>query len=174
MKTLSFLTLLLAACAIAHADGNGNSATVSPGVSITVVAPIHVTRLADLSFGSYVIDRSSFSMGLVTVGCDDVLNTSSLGRGTWKFTGTGHQTEHAANFAVTGEDGYEFSFTAVEFELLHASGHKFSVAPLLSTVLTHVHGNIPTNVKVGGVLTFLDDARPGVYTGTMHVTAEYI
>jgi hypothetical protein len=173
MKKLGLIAMLLAASVTVFADGNTATVTTS-GASLTVVAPINVSRVADLSFGSLVVDPTSFSPGAVTVGKDNLLNFTSLGRGTWRFTGSGHPTASAAQFLVTGEEGYAYGFAALDFTLLHTSGDKLKVSPLVTMVDTVTHGTIPATVAVGGTLFLDGKPQPGLWSGTFSVTAIYL
>ena len=104
-----------------------------------------------------------------------MLDTSRLGPGTWKFTGSGHQKEHPLEFRISGQEGYKFLFTAYELDMLQPSGSAgFHLTPLISTVGEINCGVVAKTIKVGGKLTFIGDAKPGVYTGTMYMDACYI
>lgn len=174
MNKTALLTLMLAATTVAFADGNGNTATASTGAAITVVSPIKVSRVADLSFGSLVIDKKTFTQGVLTVGTDNLINVTKLGPGAWQFTGTGHQKAACAQFAVTGEEGYTFGFLAADFMVMHPEGSSLKISPMIGMVDTLTHGQIPATVKVGGSLILAGDPKPGVYSGTFSVMAAYL
>jgi hypothetical protein len=178
MNKLGLITLLLAVSTLAVAADNGNgntaTATITPTISITVVTPIKVSQVADLSFGSLVVKKDSFRPGHLIVGADGSLDTTGLGGGTWEFQGSNHQKPQAAKFAVTGETGYEFGFAAGEFQLLHAEGDILKVAPLFSTVGMTTSGTVPKTVNVGGRLDLLAFPKTGVWTGTIIATAIYL
>jgi len=149
MRKLSLITLLLAVAAVAVADGN--KAT-----------------------GSLVIDPATFTPGALTVGTDNLLNITALGHGTWRFAGSNHPTPSAAQFRVTGQEGYEFLFVATDFTVLHPSGKSMWISPLVAMVDKVTHGTVPATVKVGGTLGLVGDPTPGVWTGTFSVTAVYL
>lgn len=173
MNKLCLMTALLAVPVMAFADGNTATVTTS-GAAITVVSPIQVTRTADLSFGTLVVDPSTFTSGVLTIGTDNLINITKLGRGTWTYTGTGHQKPSSAQFKVTGEEGYCYGFVAAEFSLLHPSGDSMKFSPLVSMVDKVTHGTVPATVGVGGTLILAGKPRPGVWSGTFSVTAIYL
>jgi spore coat protein U-like protein len=164
--------LLLAASTLAFADGNTATQTVSAGIN--VIKPIQVTKLADLNFGSLVIDTTTFSPGYLTVGTDNLINGTQLGNGTWLFKGSNHPTANAAQFLISGQDGYQFGFAALDFLVLGPAGQSMSIHPLLGVVDTVTHGQTPATVSVGGTLSLAGKPKPGVYSGTFAVTASYL
>jgi hypothetical protein len=174
MKTLGIVALFLATAGIAFADGNGNTSTTAAGAGITVVAPIHVERVADLSFGSLVVDPNSFTPGYLTIGTDNFFNDTHLGRGTWRFTGHGHQAPSPAQFRVTGQEGYAYGFLAADFILMHPEGHTVKVTPMVGMVDKVTHGTVPATVSVGGTLLLDAAPKPGVWSGDFTVQAVYL
>lgn len=171
MKPLAILSLLLAVSSLAFADGN--TSTASTAGSVTVVAPIKVTKLTDLNFGTLVVDTDHFSPGGLSVGPNGQINGTALGHGTWLFTGSGHPGPSAATFTVTGTDGYPFGFTAMPFIIALKDGSQMTVTPNIVIVDGLTHGLVPSTVSVGGQLGLLN-GKAGLWSGTFRVTAFYL
>jgi hypothetical protein len=167
---LRILPLLLAASALCFADGNSASANVSAGA--TLISPISISKQADLNFGTIVVNPSSFTPGGMNVDPNGVL-TTSFGGGTWLYTGTGQPPPSAAQFSVTGQDGYAFGFIVNPFVVALKDGSSFSIIPNIAIVDGLTHGTIPSPVKVGGQLGLLN-AKPGLWSGTFTAIVAYI
>jgi hypothetical protein len=171
MKTIATLILLAAASAIALADGNSSTGTVSG--SVTIVAPISVTKVSDMNFGTLVVDLDEFSPGMLCLDSSGNLNSSKLGGGTWLFTGSGHPTPSAAQFTVTGMDGYPFGFIANPFLVMLKDGTSMKIIPNVVLVDGLTHGTVPSTVNVGGQLGLLN-GKPGLWSGTFTAVVSYL
>jgi hypothetical protein len=173
---LRLLPLLLAASVsvVAFADGNSDSKTINTGVQI--ISPISITKTADLSFGTLIAAAGRHVGAVVTVSTGGV-QTIALASGISRYSGTGGTPAGAASFSIGGEDGYAFNFTIPNFVVrLDLDGSTLPVTPNYAVVgdgLFVTHSNIPAVITVGGVLA-LDDAKPGVWSGTFNPQVNYL
>jgi hypothetical protein len=169
---LRFIPLLLAISALGFADGNLTNTSASAQVQL--VAPISITTVHGLSFGTLVIDQTHFSSGSMKINGSGVLATS-FGNGTWLSLSKGTTLQpQAAQFSVSGEAGYPFAFAAGEFTITGPAGASWRVVPDVITAGLVTTGNIanPSYVNVGATL-YINNGFPGIYTGTMLAGVSY-
>lgn len=93
--------VLMAAPSMAFAA----DATATAGVNATVLAPIAISKTADLNFGSFAADSNETgTVALATAGTRTFTGGASA-------VSTGAGTVTAASFSVTGEGAATFSIT---------------------------------------------------------------
>jgi hypothetical protein len=169
LRLLPLLLAIAAPLAFAQSVNGGNGYKASANTAVQIIAPITLTANHGLSFGTLVIDQGKFSSGSMKVDASNTV-TPTFGHGTSMFLGHGHQTPQAAQFAVNGEAGYPFIFSAGEFTITGPPGTvPWRVVPDVMSVPIYItSGNIsnPTIVNVGGTL-YINNGVPGTYTGTM-------
>jgi hypothetical protein len=147
-------------------------ATATAGIEATVVAPIAITKSADLNFGSFAADNTTAGTVVVATG------------GARTFTGgasavsNGAGTVTAASFDVTGEGASTFSITLPgTVTLTHTNTtDTMSVGTFASNPATT--GTLTTGaatVAVGATLTVAAGQASGVYANLsgLPVTVAY-
>jgi hypothetical protein len=151
---------------------DGNSATGTAAGSVTIVAPIALTKSSDLNFGTLVINPGTFTPGMLSIGPNGNIDGSALGGGTWLFTGSGHATPTAAQFGVNGQEGYPFGFATPPFVVALKDGSTMTITPNIAIVDGLTHGTVPSSVFVGGQLA-IRNGKPGLWTGTFNAMVTY-
>jgi hypothetical protein len=166
-------TLLLAVASLAF--GNGNNGTKNAAVSVQVVTPIRISNVKGLSFGAIVIDPSKFTAGGMSIDPSGTLSTA-FGGGTWIFSGTGQLAPSAAQFSVTGQQGFKFGFLAPTFVVTHPDGSTMPISPIFAIVDGVAYGTVSSTVTVGGQLSIglFGKPKPGLWSGTFQATAFYM
>jgi hypothetical protein len=171
--TLRLALAALAGCAFIlsrHAAAAVGNATASA----TVMAPIVVTKAADLSFGKFAIGAG----GTITISTSGVRSASGV-----VPSGDG-STMTAAQFVVTGSKDATYSIThGGTTSLSRTSGSETMVLTKFSdltaanaTAGTANSGTLVTgsqSIYVGGTLTVAANQAPGDYTGQVSVAVEY-
>lgn len=171
--TRTLLELSLAAFA-ASASGHGLAATGNATASATVMAPIVVTKSADLSFGKF----SAGAGGSITISTSGVRTSSGV------VPATADTTMAAAKFDVTGETDATYSISHGGTTMLsRTSGSetmlltKFSdLTAANATAGSAASGRLTAGTQsifVGGTLSVAANQAPGDYTGSVSVTVEY-
>lgn len=176
------LKLALAAFACGAAVISGPSGAVptnsaSAAATGTVIAPITVSKSADLSFGKFAPGAG----GTVTISNSGVRSFSGIVLSTIGSSPT------AAQFTVTGDPDATYTIahsgSTVLTNTTGAGAETMALAK--SSALTGADvtsGNVSAGtlsaggtqtIFVGGTLTVAANQVPGVYTGTVDVTVEY-
>lgn len=168
--------LALAVCAIAASaiGGTAFAAVGTASASATVVAPIVISKTADLSFGTFAIGAG----GNVTISTSGVRTSS----GVVPSADGGAMT--AATFVVSGDKGAAYSIThGGTTSLTRRLGSetmqmtKFSdFTGANATTGTATSGTLnggTQSIYVGGTLNVSPNQAPGDYTGLVSVTVEY-
>ncbi len=173
MKKLGFLfaglfIMALATQQVKAQDGNGNSATETADVKATIIAPISIEKTADLQFGKIV--RSTESGRVIIPAAE---NPTPIYQGVVAFTTPGAVT--AAQFTVTGEEGYTYAITLPDEVTLTSEGEgtmivtNFTSTPSEEGLLTEG----TQDLLVGATLTVEADQPSGEYVGEFEVTVAY-
>jgi hypothetical protein len=171
--TQSIRTLALAGLALGL-GAQCFAAVATATASGTVMAPIVVTKSADLSFGKF----SAGAGGSITISTSGVRSASGV------VPSTADTTMTAAKFVVTGDKDATYSIThGGTTSLTRASGSetmlltKFSdLTAANATAGTVASGKLTAgtqSIYVGGTLNVAPDQAPGDYTGLVSVTVEY-
>jgi hypothetical protein len=166
----TLLTALLAAALFTSQPVRAAVATATS--SSTVVAPIAITRFADLAFGKF----AAAGGGSVTVSTSGA--RSSTG-GVVLINGT---ASTAARFDVTGDTGATYSIALGGTSVLTSGSDTMAFAKVSDlTGANGTSGNVSSgtltagaqSIYVGGVLTVGAAQPAGTYAGTVTATVEY-
>lgn len=168
--TSTIFRLAVLALAMAGA-GSATAATDQATSTGVVVAPIQITKMADLSFGSFA---AGASLGTVTLGTDGSRNV------TGGVVGLA-STSTAARFDVVGQTGATYGITVVASDLTSgantmAFAEAVAVAASASSTGTVASGTLTggtQSIFVGGVLNVAASQAAGTYAGTIDVTVQY-
>ena len=147
-----------------------NTATDAAAAFATIIAPITITKSADLNFGD-VIDGT----GTVT------LDTAGARTSDYQaFAGSQIGTVSAASFAITGQGTYTYAITVPTTDVtLTAVGeatmivNAFVASSSDGLGLTGTLSSGTDNVIVGATLNVIAGQEIGLYTGTFDVTVAY-
>jgi spore coat protein U-like protein len=165
------LRLALAVLAIAGA-GSAIAASTTASSTSTVIAPIAITKAADLSFGSFGVGATG---GTVTVSPN---GTRAVSGGAVAAGGS----PTAAQFNVTGEAGMGYGITLGGTTVLTDGSNTMNFTPISDTSASAItSGTVAAgsltggaqSIYVGGVLTVGANQPAGTYNGTVTATVEY-
>jgi len=144
----------------AHAQA---SATAAADASVTIVAPLAISKTADLAFGTIVANAES--AGTVTVapsGARSLATVTALGSG-----------ESAATYNVTGDVGRAYSVDLpTEITLGDGGANSMTVDDFTHNASLTLTGGAET-FGVGATLNVGANQPAGTYTGTFNVTVAY-
>ncbi|MGB9108960.1 MAG: DUF4402 domain-containing protein [Telluria sp.] len=164
------LAAALAAAGLAL-PGVSLAANATASSSSTVVAPITITKSADLAFGKFAAGTG----GTVTVSTSGARTVSGT---VVAMT----STTTAAKFDVAGETGATYSISLSGPAVLTSGSDTMPFASVSDlTGANTVAGNVTSgtltagtqSIYVGGVLTVASAQAPGTYTGSVIATVEY-
>ena len=162
--------LAVLALAIAGA-GSAIAATEQATSTGVVVAPIQITKMVDLSFGSFA---AGASLGTVALGTDGSRTV------TGGVVGLGGGST-AAQFDVVGQTGATYGITVVA-SALTSGANSMAFAPAVAVaagaastgvVATGTLTGGSQSIFVGGVLSVAASQAAGTYGGTINATVEY-
>lgn len=172
------MTKLVLAMGAMVMAGGAMAATASAPASAVVIAPIAVSKAANLSFGNF----APGSGGTVTVNTDgtrtgsgvilSAVNGTALGAAKFDVTGTGAATY---SVAYTGSSVSLASTETPEDTMVYAMCSALTPAATCSgTVSTGTLTSGAQSIYVGGTLTVgATQAVHADYTGTVAVVVEY-
>jgi hypothetical protein len=158
-------------CAVlALAIAGAGSAIAAEGAAQatgTVIAPIQITKAADLVFGSFAAGAAG---GTVTISTAGVRGQS----GDVFLSGTAGA---AAKFDVTGEGGLTYSIALAPTALTRTGGTETMAftaqSDITSGTLSGIGAAGAQSFFVGGVLTVGAGQVPGNYVGSVKATVAY-
>lgn len=172
--TRHHLTLAALALAISAAAGSAIAANATATSTSTVIAPIQITKVADLGFGSFAAGSTT---GTVTVSTNGTRSKT----GGVTLMGSGGVT--AAQFDVTGSGTltYSVSWTGSSTTLTSGSDSMTFTRVADLTGAGAVTGDVTSgalsagaqSIYVGGVLDVAVNQPAGNYSGTVSATVEY-
>ncbi len=156
------LTILAATCVL---GSTAFAASVNASATVVIIAPITLTKTADLNFGTVAPTTSAGTVVMspsgVRTGTNVILST--LGAG------------NAAGFTVTGNPNSTFSVTLPTSISLTGAGPSMTVNNFTSSLTTSpaLSSSGSSTFKVGGTLAVRANQSVGTYTGTFTVTVNY-
>lgn len=150
------------------------SANVTVNSSMNVTAPLQVSKLTDLVFGT--IMRPSSGSGNVSI--DATTGARTVTGSASAVTGGSSATPTRAAFDVTGEGGTNITVTVPGSMTMTRGGQDPITVSLNSTMgggqLSGSAGSTGTaSFGVGGQLSLSSTTPTGAYTGTFNVTVAY-
>jgi hypothetical protein len=171
--SLKLALTVFAVCAGTLSD-HGVAAVGSASASGTVIAPIGVTKTADLSFGTFATGTG----GSITISTSGVRTVSGV------VPSSDGSAMSAATFVISGDKGATFSIShGGTSALARTSGSETMVLTKFSdltagntTTGTVASGTLTTgtqSIHIGGTLNVAANQAPGAYTGQLTVTVEY-
>jgi hypothetical protein len=166
---------LLAATAVAviTASAPGLSADGSATAGATIVAPVTISNLTNLSFGNFDASRT----GTITV--------DTAGTRTASGVTLGGGSPSAASFSVSGQAGLSFNIAYTDSSATLSNGPDALDLAIVSDlggeatsagapVSSGILGAGPTTLRIGGILTVNTAGTPaGTYNGTISVAVQY-
>jgi hypothetical protein len=166
---LKIITLALAATALAAPAFAQSSASVTVNSTGRIIAPITLTKDADLAFGTII--KPNTGNGTVTIG---------TGADTVAVTGTGTAsmgTASRAKFTVGGEGGQTYAITVPASFNLSNGGNDVTVTLTSSATTGTLSGTLGASgsqtFQVGGSFTIPSTQATGNYAGSFTVTTAY-
>lgn len=175
--TVSASSILAAATgAFATAPAMAEPVTAQGSSSATVVDPIHITKVADLAFGSIVAPESG--VGRVTINARTGARTTNANA---SVVGTGFER---ARFEVTGIPNTAVNLTTSSPTIqLTGPGAPMTIDQLRVNRNTGAQNTLPRvytipasgtmDVGFGGRLNVATGQAPGEYSGTFDLTVTY-
>jgi hypothetical protein len=147
------------------AAGAANAATADAGAGAKIIAPLEITRTADLYFGT--IAPSTTAGDTVSVAAD---GSRQCGPALTCLT-----SDHtAAAFAVTGEaDAFYTISLPSEISIVNANGTAMRVAAFTGSKASGQLLSGQDSFTVGGTLDVAARQEAGQYRGTFTVAVEY-
>jgi hypothetical protein len=165
--TRNVVSLAVLALAIAG-SGSAIAADATASATGTVIAPIAITKSADLVLGSFASGANGGTVTLSTLGVRGKTGDVTL------FSSTGVA---AAKFDVTGEGGLTYSIVLTPTALTRNSGTEtMSFAPqsdITSGTLAGTGASGAQSFFVGGELSVAAGQAPGTYAGSVTATVAY-
>jgi hypothetical protein len=162
-NVVSFAVLVLAIAG----SGSAIAADATASATGTVIAPIAITKTADLVLGSFASGANGGTVTLSTLGARGKTGDVTL------FGTTGA----AAKFDVTGEGGMTYSIVLTPTALTRNTGTEtMSFAPqsdIASGTLVGTGAAGAQSFFVGGELTVAAGQAPGTYAGSVTATVAY-
>jgi len=147
------------------AAGTANAATADAGAGAKIVAPLEITRTADLYFGT--VAPSTTVSDSVVVAAD---GSRTCGPALTCLT-----SDHtAAAFAVTGEaDAFYTVSLPSEIKIVNGNGTAMRVADFTGSKSKGQLLNGADDFTVGGTLDVAVRQEAGLYKGSFTVAVEY-
>jgi hypothetical protein len=164
VRTTATLLIMVAGNPAAHATSN--SSTTACPTSVTVVAPIVITKTANMDFGNVVPDAST--PGTVTLAPAGTRTSMTATVGTAGTTAAGA-------FTVTGLSGAAYTITLPSTDQMLTNGtpaEDMAVNTFTSDSTSVITGG-SIAVHVGATLHLAAAQPAGAYTGSFNVTVTY-
>ncbi|QOL51446.1 DUF4402 domain-containing protein [Massilia litorea] len=169
-KTFRSTSNVFSCAVLALAIAGAGSAIAAEDTAVatgTVIAPIQITKVADLVFGSFAAGAAGGTVTISTAGArgqsGDVFLAGAAGS--------------AAQFNVTGEGGLTYSIALAPTPLTRSGGTETMTftaqSDIASGTLSGTGGAGAQSFFVGGVLTVGAGQVPGNYVGSVKATVAY-
>jgi hypothetical protein len=178
MRKLTAIAVAVTALGLggqAYAAGNTNSAGATS--STTVIAPITITKTADLRFGQFVQPTSGGQIDINVGGVVDLTGITPSGLTSITQLGTGRG---AGAFSVTGQAGRVYLVTlppGAETFLTRSGGAETmkvsSIRRTGGTANRTLSATGTDTLGLGGTLEVGANQAIGAYTGTITLTVTY-
>jgi len=159
------LILSLLGGVIAVQPTTSHAATATANASVTILAPVTITKTADLIFGSVAPTTSAGTVVMSAAGARTGTNV------TLSSTATGN----AAAFNLSGDANSTFSVTLPSSTTLTGPGSSMTVNAFTSSPSSTgtFNGSGAATLTVGATLAVGANQAAGSYTGTFSVTVDY-
>jgi len=158
----------LALGALAGGAYAAGSVSATAPASVTVIAPVTLTKTQDLAFGQ-VVRPSNANSNTVILDTDNTVTLSGGGNG-----GIIASTTSSAKFNLTAPAGTTYSTTQ---SLAFTQNGLTGVAASLPVASAGVLGTVPAagiqEIRFGGQFDMTSSTPPQTYTGTLSVTVNY-
>lgn len=173
----------IALLGLAAMQGSTAQADVTMDVTATIASSIVETVASDLRFGTIDLDPVGDTITINSTGAANTGGAAAtpVAGGSTVITGGG-----SGQITITSAAGVDFSIDVG----YPGDGTVHVVGPTSATDITldsieansgdgadgaiaHT-GGAPTDIYIGGVLVFPNDAEPGAYTGSMTITLDYL
>jgi hypothetical protein len=168
-KSLKILALAAVVAAIAAPAFAQSSATVSTNGTGKIIAPMTLTKDADLAFGTII--KPNTGSGTVTIG---------TGADTVALTGTGAAsmgTASRAKFTVGGEGAQTYAVTVPATMTMTNGANSITVTLTPSATTGAISGALGSSgtqtFQVGGAFPLASTQATGAYAGSFNVTTAY-
>jgi hypothetical protein len=159
---------LLSLCAAVFA-AQANAASQTASVKATVVKPLTLTKIQDLSLGTVTLKPGSWSGATVAVSRTGVL---SCANGNTICTGSAVP----AQFTATGSNSQTVKVTAPNVTMINQSDATKTLTLTVdapATITLPNSGSKGLDFGVGGSVTLSSTTANGTYSGTLNVTVDY-
>jgi hypothetical protein len=171
---MNMRTALLAAGAAVAAGSFASTAFAAGSISatapasVTIVAPVTLTKTQDMQFGQ-VVRPSNANANTVTLDANDTVTLAGGGNGSLIAS-----TTLSAKFNLTAPAGTTYSTLQT---LAFTQNGLTNVAPSLPTATTGVLGTVPAagiqELRYGAQFDMSSSTPAQAYTGTLSVTVNY-
>jgi hypothetical protein len=158
LRQIAILAAAMAAAAGAHA------ASASASGTATVIAPMTISKTADLRFGSFAPTTSAGSVVISTAGARSGTNVSL----------SSLNTGGAAGFSVTGDTTATYTITLPSSATLSGPGTSMTISNFTSNPSgTGTLSGGAGTIAVGGTLAVNASQASGAYSGSFSVSVDY-
>jgi hypothetical protein len=148
-----------------------NSASAVTNSSTTIIQPITLTKVTDLTFGTVVkpTDTTTTVTINATTGARSFAGGNAVGGGT--------ASSGRATYTVGGEGGQTFSISVPGTFTLTSGANSVTVIPVVSAATGSVSGTLGSagtaSFGVGGSFPVDTTSASGAYTGSFSATVAY-
>ena len=142
------------------------AASATANSTVTILAPVTITKTADLVFGTVSAGTTAGTVVMSTAGA-----RSATGGAALSSTATGG----TAKFNLTGNSNSTFSITLPSSTSLTGPGTAMTLNAFTSTPSSTgtFNGSGSATLAVGGTLSIGANQTAGSYTGSFSVTVDY-
>ena len=146
-------------------DASSDTGDASANGSADVAAPIEITSVAALEFGSIQANASAGSLDVNTSGATTAINVTQLAG----------NTPAPGEFQVTGDGGAAFSISLPSSALMSSAGNTMTINNFQhdAGVTPSLSGGGTRTVKIGARLNVGADQAGGSYSGTYSISVNY-